>query len=148
MPIVTPVPADLLPTPPTTADPASFDARGDATLLAQQAMVPQVNQLAQDTYTNAVHAEAQATAASQSAVVAANQVTLAQAAAASAQQASGASAWAAGTSYMPGDVVWSPSNLQNHRRKTAGAGTTDPAADPTNWEPITGIKPEIGRAHV
>lgn len=54
MTIVVPTPADLLPTPPTTADPAAFDSRMDATLFAQvKAMVPQVNQLAQDTYTNA-----------------------------------------------------------------------------------------------
>lgn len=71
MTIVVPTPADLLPTPPTTADPASFDARMDATLLAQQAMVPQVNQLAQDTYTNAQDASASATAASGSASAAA-----------------------------------------------------------------------------
>jgi hypothetical protein len=71
MTIVVPTPADLLPTPPTTADPASFDSRMDATLLAQQAMVPQVNQLAQDTYTNAQDASASATAASGSASAAA-----------------------------------------------------------------------------
>lgn len=71
MTIVVPTPAALLPTPPTTADPASFDGRMDATLLAQQALVPQVNQLAQDTYTNAQDASASATAASGSASAAA-----------------------------------------------------------------------------
>ena len=63
MATVTPTPADLLPTPPTTADPSSFDARADATLLAQQAMVPQLNKLAADTYTNAVDAKASADSA-------------------------------------------------------------------------------------
>jgi hypothetical protein len=46
-------------------------------LLAQQAMVPQVNQLAADTFTNASYAAEQAAAAQSSATTAANQVTLA-----------------------------------------------------------------------
>lgn len=77
MPLVTPTPAALLPTPPTTADPASFDVRADATLLAQQAMVPQMNQLAADAFTNASFAQEQAVAAQASANAAANQVGLA-----------------------------------------------------------------------
>lgn len=43
-----------LPTPPTTSDPVTFDVRADATLLAQQAMVPQVNAENTVAYNNAV----------------------------------------------------------------------------------------------
>lgn len=42
--------------------------------------------------------------------------------------------WISGTTYAIGDVTWSPTDFQAYRRKTAGAGTTDPSADTTNWQ--------------
>lgn len=42
--------------------------------------------------------------------------------------------WISGTTYAIGDVTWSPADFQAYRRKTAGAGTTDPSADVTNWQ--------------
>ncbi len=42
--------------------------------------------------------------------------------------------WISGTTYAVGDVTWSPADFQAYRRKTAGAGTTDPSADTTNWQ--------------
>ena len=42
--------------------------------------------------------------------------------------------WISGTTYAIGDVTWSPADFQAYRRKTAGAGTTDPSADATNWQ--------------
>jgi hypothetical protein len=41
--------------------------------------------------------------------------------------------WISGTTYAIGDVTWSPATFYAYRRKTAGAGTTDPSADATNW---------------
>jgi microcystin-dependent protein len=41
--------------------------------------------------------------------------------------------WISGTTYALGDPVWSPANGQTYRRLIAGAGTTDPSADATNW---------------
>jgi hypothetical protein len=41
--------------------------------------------------------------------------------------------WISGTTYAIGDVTWSPTTFYAYRRKTAGAGTTDPSADATNW---------------
>lgn len=41
--------------------------------------------------------------------------------------------WISGTTYAIGDVTWSPITFYAYRRKTAGAGTTDPSADGTNW---------------
>lgn len=61
----------------------------------------------------------------------------AEAAAAAAQATANAVAWVSGTTYSIGNVVWSPINFQSYRRKTAGAGTTDPSADPTNWEQVS-----------
>ncbi|MBI3096334.1 MAG: hypothetical protein HYY97_15810 [Rhodocyclales bacterium] len=42
--------------------------------------------------------------------------------------------WVSGTTYAVGEVTWSPADFQGYRRKTAGAGTTDPSADSTNWQ--------------
>lgn len=41
--------------------------------------------------------------------------------------------WISGTTYAIGDVTWSPITFYAYRRKTAGAGTTDPSDDATNW---------------
>jgi hypothetical protein len=43
--------------------------------------------------------------------------------------------WVSGTTYSAGRVVWSPTDYQYFMRKSAGAGTTDPASDTTNWQP-------------
>jgi len=47
--------------------------------------------------------------------------------------------WVSGTTYVQGDVRWSPANYGNYRRKTAGAGTTDPASDSTNWASVNSL---------
>jgi len=41
--------------------------------------------------------------------------------------------WVSGTSYAIGDLRTSPATGFLYRRLTAGAGTTDPSADGTNW---------------
>ena len=46
-------------------------------------------------------------------------------------------AWVSGTTYAAGNVRYSPIDFFNYRRKTAGAGTTDPSADSTNWALLT-----------
>lgn len=45
--------------------------------------------------------------------------------------------WVSGTTYTIGDLTWSPSNQQTYRRRTTGAGTTDPSSDATSWRAIT-----------
>lgn len=45
--------------------------------------------------------------------------------------------WVSGATYAIGDVRYSSIDFLNYRRKTAGAGTTDPSSDATNWELIT-----------
>jgi len=45
----------------------------------------------------------------------------------------GADIWVSETTYAAGDVVYSPIDYQDYRRKTAGAGATDPSVDTTNW---------------
>jgi hypothetical protein len=56
--------------------------------------------------------------------------------AAKAEAAAGALAnavWVSGTTYAIGDVRYSPVDFLVYRRKTVGAGTTDPSLDATNW---------------
>ena len=60
----------------------------------------------------------------------------AMAAAAAASLSANAAKWVSGQAYADGALAWSPSNWQTYRRKGAGAGATDPAVDPANWEPI------------
>ncbi len=47
--------------------------------------------------------------------------------------------WVSGTTYAVGKFALSPaSNYQPYVRIVAGAGTTDPSADSTNWRPAAG----------
>lgn len=41
--------------------------------------------------------------------------------------------WISGATYAIGDRRWSPITYGDYRRKTVGAGTTDPSLDTTNW---------------
>jgi len=43
------------------------------------------------------------------------------------------SLWVSGTEYEIGNLVWSPVDFFAYRRKTDGAGVTDPSADAANW---------------
>jgi hypothetical protein len=46
---------------------------------------------------------------------------------------SAAQPWVSGSTYSIGDVRYSVVNGLVYRRRTNGAGTTDPSADPVNW---------------
>jgi hypothetical protein len=67
-----------------------------------------------------------------------DQVALAEAAAAAATSSANASIWESGQTYAIGVVRFSPINFLSYRRKTAGAGTTDPSLDVTNWAIVAG----------
>lgn len=81
----------------------------------------QINLLAQELATSATEAQAAAATAIGAALAAAVAATK----------------WVSGTSYTEGTVRWSPATYQSFRRINAGAGTVDPANDPTNWAPLT-----------
>lgn len=77
MAIVIPTPPTPLPTPPSSADPGNFDVRADTFLASLNTFQTQTNDLADDTYQNALQAVSsandaatQATLASQSAAAA------------------------------------------------------------------------------
>ena len=89
---------------------------------------------------NEVALQADVTAKQAAAAASETNATAAAAAAAASATAAAAGAsaqaWASGTTYTIGQVVFSPISLLSYRRKTNGAGTTDPSADPTNWQPL------------
>jgi hypothetical protein len=120
-----------LPTPPSRSDaPDVFSDRADAFLGALPTFQSQINSVS--TYLDGLGMAVDADAAA-SAINAAN----AEAAADAAVAASGATLWVSGTTYTAGAVVWSPLTYQTFRRKTNGAGTTDPSLDTTNWQALT-----------
>lgn len=55
-------------------------------------------------------------------------------------------AWVSGTTYAVGNVVFSPIDFADYRRKTNGGGIIDPRNDPTNWSLITTIPDPYIRA--
>lgn len=120
-----------LPTPPSRDDPANFAARGDAFLGALPAFAAETNAIAGEVTADALTASSAAAAA----VVA---ETAAEAAAEAANQSANVTRWISGTTYVQGNVVWSPINFLSYRRRTNGAGTTDPSADATNWAALGG----------
>ena len=119
------------PTVPQRSDRATFSSRVDDFVTWMAAAVSEFGAVANNVYNNAVDAYNNATAASASASTASN-------AAASALATSGATQWVSGTTYALGAAVWSPVDAQTYRRIVAGAGTTDPSADATNWTKLGG----------
>lgn len=103
------------PTAPSRADTSTFVARADGWVAWLESEATDIGTAAQAAYTNAVEAQASASAAATAAATA------------------GAALWVSGTTYAIGDVRKSPATGLAYRRLTAGAGTTDPSADTTNW---------------
>lgn len=113
-----------LSTPPTRSDPTNFATRADTFLSELPNFGTEANTLA-----NAVNTYANNASASE---------INAAASAAGAIAASGVSIWISGTTYSIGNVRFSPINFLSYRRKTSGAGTTDPSLDSTNWALVAG----------
>lgn len=133
-----------LPTPPSRNDPTNFSTRADAFLGALPDFATEANALAVDVNDDAIAAAASASSANTQAGIATTQAGLAAAAASTAAAASGAVSWVSGTTYVTGDVVWSPIDFLGYRRITNGAGTTDPSADAANWLLINGNVTQTG----
>lgn len=113
-----------LSTPPSRSDPTNFATRADVFLGELPVFGAEANTLATavNTYANnALTSETNAAASAAGAVA-----------------ASGVSIWISGTTYAIGVVRFSPITFLSYRRKTAGAGTTDPSVDTTNWALVAG----------
>jgi VCBS repeat-containing protein len=114
MPTVPPT-IDTPPTAPSRTSPSTFATLADAWVAWLEAEAPDIGTACTAAYTNASEAYASALNAQ------------------SAAAGVSAALWVSGTTYAIGDVRRSPANGYPYRRLTAGAGTTDPSADPTNW---------------
>lgn len=114
-----------LPTPPSRSDPTNFSDRADAFLTALPTFGTEANVLQADVNSKQTIASSAATNAAASALAAGS--------------TAGATIWVSGTTYALGDNRFSPINFLTYRRKVAGAGTTDPSADSTNWALLSGM---------
>lgn len=114
-PAITPVPTPA----PVRGDKATFRGRVDAFVTWLSTGVAQLAAAVTNCYNNAVSAYDSAVAAAASA--------------ANAAASANVTVWVSGTTYVAGDCRWSPIDFLTYRRKTDGAGTTDPSADSTNW---------------
>jgi hypothetical protein len=124
-----------LPTPvPQRSDPTNFPVRADAFLTALPTFCVEVNAVQVDVNNKQTQA---ATSASN----ALTSETNAQASMLSAQAAANSSVWVSGTTYAAGDTRFSPTDFRTYRRRTAGAGSTDPTTDPTNWQLVSNGPP-------
>lgn len=104
---------------PSRTSPGTFSDRFDVFLGELPTFGAEANALATDVNASAATVASNAIAAS----VAAGQ----------AQATVTAVAWVSGTTYPSNRVVYSTVNQYLYRRIVAGAGTTDPSADTTNW---------------
>ena len=120
---------DALPTTPNSQNPTTFATDMDAFLAALVLFRTQCNSLGTTANTNATTAT---TKAAEAAISAAGALASEVAAASSA----GAAKWVSGTTYSLGAATWSPVDRTIYRRIVAGAGTTDPSSDTTNWASI------------
>lgn len=119
-------------TPPSSADPANFDARADAKVAADVVFVTEANALGANVYANALEAATSATSAATAKTAAEAAQAAAVANAAAAAGSAGAAPWASG-SYNAGVSARSTVNYRIYVARTTGAKPTDPSADPTNW---------------
>jgi hypothetical protein len=143
MAVTVPSQITALPVPPSTSSPTDFDAKADAFLGAFPTFRSEVNTVATQTYDNAVEAQTQASVALSQVALATAQVALAENSATQAAAAAGAAKWISGTTYSLGSVVWSPVTYLIYRRTIAGAGTTDPSSDTTNWGALSTATQQI-----
>lgn len=127
-PTITPAP-----TAPQRGNRTTFSGLVDAFVTWLIAAVAQFQALGTNCYNNCVDAFNSAVASAASAASALGYANNAAASATAAAVASGVGAWVSGTTYAIGDCRYSPIDFRTYRRKTAGAGTTDPSADATNW---------------
>ncbi len=131
-----------LPTPPTRDDPSSFKTRADAFLAALPDFADETNAVASEVNADKVTAGNYASTATSQAAIATTKAAEAAASVAQAQATANVVQWVSGTTYSLGVNVWSPVDFQTYRRILAGAGTTDPSADATNWVKV-GAAPSL-----
>ena len=120
------MPITPFPPAPSRADPANFADEADAYLShLESPFAGEATALEANVNAKELAASASATAAAASELAAANTANVA--------------AWVSGTTYAVGVNRYDTTDFLTYRRKTAGAGTTMPGLDPTNWQLLTGL---------
>jgi len=120
------MPISPFPPAPSRADPANFADEADAFLShLENPFAGEANALEANVNAKELAASASATAAAASELAAANTANVA--------------AWVSGTTYAAGVNVYDTTDFLTYRRTVAGAGTTRPGLDPTNWQLLTGL---------
>ena len=129
-----------LPPSPQRTDPATFAARADASLTAQETVfTPELNAFASAVNVTQGEMTVLSATATEQAQIATTQAT----AAASSALSAGATVWVSGTTYTAGVSKYSPLDGQVYRRMIIGAGTTDPSLDAVNWRVVNGLTSEL-----
>ena len=128
MPITT-----LPPAPEPTDSTAQFNAKSFAWVAALDQFTTEANALEANVDALEASATSQASLAASKAVQAGGFADAALQNALASAANTNAPLWVSGTTYAVGFLVYSPANGRTYRRRTAGAGTTDPSLDATNW---------------
>ena len=148
---ITPLP----PAPQPTDSTAQFNTKAfewvaslEDFVTETNATAVQVNALEESTELSATASANSATASANSASASAISANASATSAETAAAATNAVRWVSGTTYAIGFLVYSPLDNRAYRRLTAGAGTTDPSLDATNWVQLTRVveQSDIGTA--
>lgn len=132
-----PVAPSAVPDFPALSDRTTYNAKAYAWAQHMDTVYPaEMHALATVTHGNAVEAAASAVTASGYVATVEASASAAAASAVSAADVSNAGEWVSGATYAQGNCVWSPTSFLTYRRKSSGAGVTDPASDPTNWQAL------------
>ena len=130
-----------IPTMPTapnrSMDSATFTTTADTWVAALGPVTDAMNTLGVEIEADKDAAESSATIATTQATNAASSAAAANNSALAAAASNNATVWVSGTTYAFGVNVISPINAQTYRRIVAGAGTTDPSLDTTNWRVVS-----------
>lgn len=121
-----------LPPPPQSTDPANFDPRADAFLLALVPFADAANQQAAENNQFNLSTIAAAAAATAAAASSKNASDLAVASAA-------AGRFDTTFTYAVGNLAWSPVTGLIYRRLVAGRTTADPSTDRANWVDVANL---------
>lgn len=134
MTIATIIPS-LTSNPPSRANPAAFPTDGDSFLNDLAGIVSAQNTAASEltAWNSEIETFKNQSAASKTNAESSKNTALTQARNAAASQVS---LWVSGTTYAVNQMVYSNADGRQYKRILAGAGTTDPSSDPTNWEPL------------
>lgn len=134
MTIATIIPS-LTSTPPSRANPVAFPTDGDSFLNDLAGIVFAQNTVASEltAWNSEIETFKNQSAASETNAESSENTALTQARNAAASQVS---LWISGTTYAVNQMVYSNVDGRQYKRILAGAGTTDPSSDPTNWEPL------------